>query len=848
MTTPDGRTLQVPASVARQLNVGTAEYGSQAPIGPIGPMPAPPPPPPPPPKQIGPGLAAEELAAGPQVSPPVTADVNLQPAGVDSMGNPMLAQPEASAPSAPAGADYKVAAPQKPKQTKASKQAQGAAAPAPTPIQAAQAQGDAARQQEINAVTTQADAEAAGQLMIGDAYKKRNEQLDPLFKQQAEEANLATEEQNKKLSEAEAIKKKIAGTKIDRKSDHPILSAIAIALGGIGSAYNKQDVNENPAYKAFLGALERKVAGQQADLDNLHKTYGMTKDEVQMIREKWTDRRAMTQVLIAAECDKAAKSIEEMTARTNSQTLKANGERLAAQIRERGANATLEGVKYQMDFDQKDRHHKAQIGLGYSQLKQSDRHHNDEMQFKREQLYVDFQKALAQERATKGDAAMKQMYELQKENEQKGIRNANDATMLLTPRGRAMMSEADKLDAEAKQIKASQGPLTQAQAARADMLAEKASAMRGEAQIREALRHRDPTQAGALSAKYTATQTITSLTDDIKNLYDTHDRSYFKTGPGQAAIQAKQTELLMALKNAWQLGVLSKQDTALLNQATGGDATKGWEPGNIAHLMGIGAGTDPEAFKARLDSIASGAQDIILADMNGIGYGGNRDDLFVTKHKPEFGPVSEAAAKVQAGNTPGEEAGAQENASGARKVLNRVVYSAGTSNDERVVAKENQGSAKHVGFSKDQAAGMDVLYGALKSGDPKQSGKAAEKLIKQATSPREDLSLSTLHSLRDNAPDLYNEAKSRIAPDSKVGQQIAYEDNLRKTNAQISTAKDAANRVVLQAEDNLSLGQKAIVGDGASFDELSARALKGDPQAKEVLQGVIGNRRRQGAR
>lgn len=852
--TVDGRTVKLPASVAGAMQL-----------------------PQPPAQQVAPGGPAPAELPGFQPTGAQTPPPDQKPAPQGGSSDYPSYQPTIGAtpsyaqetpPTAPPQPDFQVAAPQP-----AAKQA---APKPPTTQQKLDGAIDTQQQQiekQAQAGIDASNIEAAGHAMIGDAYARRNAEIDKLMAKRAEDANADQAATDAKMSEYTTLKDKIANTKVDREVHHPVLAAISLALGAIGQAMMGSD--KNAALDVLWKTIDRRVEGQMSDIEKMKSIAGMTKEEVASLREKASNRLAMHNMLIAGESDRAAKQVEEMVARTQSETVRANGTALAAQLRERGAVAVQNAAQAQLQHDQRERFQKQDMGYKYASLKQNQNQFDADMQFKREKEYLDFNRALAAERAKGGEASAKAMMEMQKDNETRGIRNILNATPLLTPKGRAMLAEADKLSAEAAGLKVA-GAVSPQAATRAQMLEDKASALRGEANVKEVLRHRDPTQAGRLTDLYTNTQSMTNLVDEIKGLYDKDGRAYIRTGPGQAALQEKQTALLMAMKNAWQLGVLSKQDTALLNQATGGDATKAWEWGNISHVLGLDMGTDPEAFKARLDSIISTAQEKTVLDLNGIGYGGKKDVLFVRKYDPklEDDPSVKATGEALADATPGERAADERSKGPARKALDRVFYRAGTSNEEAAQAAENSGSPRYLGLSTKQGDRFETLVRTYKTGDAKAKARAEQGLTEMVTTNREDLTLATMNNLREHAPDLYqkilptlpaaedttkevaNPARDmrRLTGDktglpestgkANVRARLEEADAMRKRATDMTNARGAAADAVLQSSDLNALVQTATqLGDNAALAEIGRRAAAGDPEAKKALPIVIRERR-----
>lgn len=857
--TVGGRTVKLPRSVAGAMQLPETPQPQQ--VAPGGPAPA----------EL-PGFNPTGVQATPSDQQPAPQGGSSDyPSYQPTIGaTPSYAQE--TPPTAAPQPDFQVAAPQPAKPA-----AKTPAPKAPTTQQKLDGAVNEQQRQIENQAQAGIDAsniEAAGHAMVGEAYAKRNAELDKLYAKRAEDANADQAAADAKLNEYTTLKDKIANAKVDREVHHPVLAAISLALGAIGQAMTGGD--KNVALDVLWKTIDRRVEGQMADIEKMKSVAGMTKEEIANLREKASNRIAMHNMLIAGESDRAAKQVEEMVARTQSDVVRANGMNLAAQLRERGAVAVQTAAQAQLQYDQREKFQKQEMGYKYASLSENKRQFNEDLQFKREKEYLDYNRALAAERAKSGDAGMKAMMELQKDNETRGIRNVNDGSPILTAKGRAMLAEADKLSAEAAGLKVA-GAVSPQAATRAQMLEDKASQIRGEANVKEVLRHRDPTQAGASSKLYATTQSIVSLTDDIKNLYDTHGRAYFETVPGQAAIQEKQTALLMALKNAWQLGVLSKQDATLLNQATGGDTTKAWEWGNIAHVLNIPAGTDPEAFKARLDAISSEARDATLLDLNSIGYGGKADDLFIRKHDPGLkkDPSVKAAGEGLADATPGELAADERSKGGARKVVDRVLYRAGQTNEEAAKSAEMGGSARYRGLSEKQGDRFETLIRAYKTGDAKSKARAEQGLEEWALNKREDLSFSTMTNLRDHAPDLYQKmlAKLPAAEDTTKevkptpGQQLGAmagekqalpsvtgkanvrarleeADATRKRATDMSNARGAAVDAVLQATDLGALVQTATeLGDNAALAEIGRRAAAGDLEAKKALPLVIQGRR-----
>lgn len=857
VSTPDGRTLKLPRSVASALQgVATRQDIGQGPTPPITtPMTAPPAAPVPMPTTENPPQQGE---AGTFNGDMTATDVTLPPQPV----------PDGVVQNSP---DYKLAGKALPQayqkaQGDASKplpKPQATKAPAPvsptdklrqTGIGGALEQATNATNDQATAAVDAANIEAAGQIIIADEYKKRNAELLEAEAARQKAAEEGLREQEVKTAQIVAMRDKIANTKIDRSADHPILAAIGVALAGLGSAMKKESTN--PGLEIFWKAIDRKVAGQMDDLEQQGKVLGFAREDLATLKDNISNRLAQHNVLVAGVANKAARHIEEVVARTNSDVLKANGAKMAAEIRTRAADLTMTAVQAQMGHDQREKFQKQEMGYKYASLAENKRQHNDDMQFKREQLYADTMKAIAAEQAKGGAEAAKAYVEQRNKVEGRGIKNIATNDYLLTNKGKAMMSEADKLEAQAEALTA-KGVLDPNAQSRVQMMKDKAAILRDNARVQEAVVGRDPTQAGRIGSQYAAAQKVTDLAAEIQELYDKSEngRRYFETGPGHAAIQAKTTELTMALKNAWALGVLSKQDTMLVENATGGDPTKGWDAGNVAHTLGLSLGTDPEAFKARLDSIAkgvrSGTYDEIKANSN---YDGKTpEELFRIKEKPTDTDVNKAVRTIEQERTPGEKTSEIENESAATTVANRVRYNVfSSSKDDRREAAENSGSWTHPGLSPAQGEALDTMLTKYRAGG-KEGKQAAEQLALLAKSKRTDVAVATMRAIQETDPELYIKIRKTV-PDAvekqlSIGEQAEaakakMQPTIKGVDTGANVASSLANAEVLVKTPTMDLAKQAIIGRADSFNELSRRAGAGDEEARNALAGVIKLRER----
>lgn len=820
--TPDGRTLKIPSSVAAMLHL---------------PPPAPPP------------AVTDELAGAPGAPQP--APLEPLPLAPDAISAAAPATPAPPAPLPPPQPDV-AAQDTSPK---------GARVPAETPPPAPMGAAPATPQGAVNEVRSAtdqqaaagihaADTAAAGQVALANAMEERNKQLDPLFVKRQQDAEAGIQATAAKNAELESMRKTFANKKIDRSVDHPILAAISLALSGLGSAMKKEGTN--PALDILWKAIDRKVAGQMADLEKMGTTIGYTREEAARLEKATGDKLARNNLLIATEGEKAARQFEAIAARTSSETIKAEALQNAAAMREKAAGITLAAVQNQRDADERAKEFKQELGFKNKALgsenwrfsqgqKQQWAIHGDEMQIQREKMAFDASKADQALRAS-GDAAAQKAYQEQKDKVDKnGVKLLTTNDYLLTNKGKQMMSQADAFEAKAKEIE-DKGVSTQPQSLTAQAYRDKAAILRDHARVEGTALYRGPEQAAKLGEQYAAAQRVTRLSDEINTLYDANGRSYLETTEGQAALQAKRTSLAMAIKTAWELGVLSKLDMGKVEEAIGKDPTKGWDSGNVMHAIGLGAGERPENFKARMGALVDDMQ-ADTADKLRAGTswdGKDPEELFRNKKKIEPNDTTKAISAIERGKTPMEEAASRRGASTARNVVGATFYPLSGTPESQAKALEQSGSLKYPGLSKDQGDAFETALQASKKGG-KAGTEAQALLIDSAVKSRPEVALPLMQNLRDNSPEMYNKALAKLPANSPVREQLA----IKPPAQDDSVASAVAKSVVMQQTPVTALYQQAIVEgrQGPALKELATRAQAGDKDAQNAVDAYTKNYR-----
>lgn len=839
-----GRLMRLPASVAAQLSLPpppTQSVGinEQTIGGAIGNPTLPPPPPPP--KKIGPIPGSEmETRAESTAQAPLPQDMPNSVLGPESPVNP---DPNATSPS---GGDYIAGSgPAVAKDMKARASEKASAPPSQKADPLAGGYGGAYedqlranRMQQETAINT-ADAQARGQEAAAGVLGDRNREIDKLFADREKQAQADLADIQKRVASYDAAAKKYADTKVDRKVDHPVMAAVGILMSAIGMGMMGKGDQENPAVKALYQAIDRKVAGQMADLEQKGKVLGFQKEAIENMRVQAKDQLAFKNLMIAGESERAARYMEELAAKTQSDVIRAQALEGAAGLRARAADLKMAAVDKQTDSNHKERdrsqrdmENKRNVGLGYANLKENRRQFDDTLKDKKEER--DKQLAVAMMEADKaGDKVRAELFgKAAQENNEKGLGDKN-GDYLLQPEGKKIFAEADKLEKKADEV-AKKNP------AAADTMRLKARQMRTEVLTDSANGvFRLPSGEAKMKfvEKISSMQKVNDLVKDIKDLYATEGKSFHKTTAGQQVISSKYVALLMAEKNIDQLGVLSKTDVALMVQKLGADPTK-WDASQAASFLTDEIiGKDPDGFIKVLDGRVGDVKKDMSKQLRTAGFRGNPTELFddsdnlptETEAGKEYkniykdksvndqntGASRDAYREADQGKLYSTSS-VKQNVKDTGAVLKQFVQRGVFGGDDQN-AIDNQSEFPGSALTKDAAASADRLIALAKTGN-----EDAKKLLLQGANNKNkpDHAGAIQHRLREQLPDLYNQTeagKQRVPELPMIGGQVVPIENLAS----------------------------AATIDDASFKQLSRLAAK-DAYAQKLLKGVIDYKTKQG--
>lgn len=402
VTTPDGRRLTVPSQLA-------AQFPGLQPVQPTAPQ------------QLGPSLGG--TVPGPlQPLPEVVGSPGqLAPPAPGPIAAPDQPAPTITSPPPPSPVTSPVQTPQ--------------LGPTGTPrpltdaelatrgVSAGLQQSDAALEEKrraVDAISAQQQDEAKRQAAI---QEEANQKSQAALEKAAADADKTQADLDKMMADRNTAVQKIADTKIDRESDHPVLAGIGLVLGALGTAMNNRSAalsaaflgqaaptpQQNPAIAAFYQAIDRKVAAQMDSIAKGRLDVAAMGQQIDLKQQLATNRAGVANTLRAAALEQANRNIEALKTRLGGDAAKANATSLQADISMKQATLSNEAaqqakVNLQAENDRKDRllQHRETLGVQYATLGEHRRHNIAEEQIQQQQRDTEALKAL---RAGKSDEA-----------------------------------------------------------------------------------------------------------------------------------------------------------------------------------------------------------------------------------------------------------------------------------------------------------------------------------------------------------------------------------------------------------------------------------------------------------
>lgn len=698
--TPDGRTLNLPSEVAAMFP-GLQPAAIAAPPGggagpelpPGGPGPAPAGGPLPLPAGGAPAWGPADTAALATQTPPpdaATAPVTT-PAQVPQAGP--RAQPQAGPVTEPGpeqGTQKVAPAPPMTKEQLA-QQAYGAGLEG-------ESQAINARQ-AANTAAAKVDADTATQQ--GEALAARDAETHRIVGERAMAAQENQQRLDAMINERDLYAKKIADTKIDRSIDHPILAAIGLALGTIGGAMQQKQFGggfHNAALDTLMAQIDRKVAGQMADLDKQRASLAQMNVNIGERRSLNRDRLDEIDARKDAAIQQAKLDVETIATKQKSPAAMAAAGQINAGLeaeRQKLRESYGERAQAQLNTEAARKQQAAEAAASRAvQIRGQDltyQAHREQLEATEREKMAQVAAQLLKEGKDKDAAKAKAVAE-------HGIFDPRTGRPMLSVDGQAKLARADRVEAEARQQKdpavaarlrqvaaelRQSAQLNDAVVAPSKEAAEKlrpqvSAAQNATDEIGSAIRslETDPsafnreqwagiaTRLGNLANVYQKTIgeriSVRAFEQTMKHILEFDPDSYFD----RVASQNRALESLKTLKNI----VATDVKTTL---AADGIQTD-WRP--------IAQGEDSTSF----DVADKTAQELGAAENGGVlARAGARILTAGTKSYDDFGFQQQAEERASA--RPGSEGGLPPNATTRIKMLAQAADAAGDADHQKII-------------------------------------------------------------------------------------------------------------------------------------------------------------------
>jgi hypothetical protein len=717
---------------------------------------------------------------------------------------------------------------------------------------------------QIRAEAGVGEAEGAQQDAMAEARTQAQETIKAQQIALEKSIQRTAEIYQEKTAAVQAAEKEVDSFKVDpqrfwkdRGTARKIGFWISAALAGLGEAL--QGKSGNPVLGMLDEAIKQDISLQMDQRDSLRKKAGRMAGERDALERFSNNRIAQEQYLLGQAYTMAAREVENAGSQHAGEVTRAKSLAAATELKTKAAGAFTHAAEVATnDARQReqnamtDRHHRAQIGLGYSNLNAENFRHAERIALERDKVKEETAIALANASGKDGESMMK----LEKDNEERVLFDPATGRRILKPEGRAMVQEADRLDALAEEAKDPQ---------QAAQLVERAKELRGQAEILHPVRVASD-RARATNESISAFQSAIGITDEIRGLRKKHGAKWLATQEGDQAMQSLSMSLSMMLKQGFQMGALDKGSIMASLQMQGGDPTK-VTAGDISKWLGA-QGTDKP-----LETLANTLERAGHNTLGSVGVKGSGDSSVFKFRRMVEGtrPELDKRLGLLKGKTPGEfDAGmspaARAQIEGKTPEERRELAARGATAPTigggagRELRDRPSDSSKYSGLSAEQETAMDrMLEDAKKTTDGVSDPVARRKIradvaearkaiVEAATSDwktREGASIAMLTALSKEAPDLYKEALTKIptgtlATWAQGGDTAADEVLTSLPKDRLSTAAQnyLQNRpsapISVEINDD-TLRRLASKGDEKSVDILATRAAKQNPD----LEGVI---------
>lgn len=294
--------------------------------------------------------------------------------------------------------------------------------------------------EEHSAVQKQGEALANQATAVGNTMAAANDYADKLLQQRQQTAEENARALQAKQDEYLRNAKAVADTRIDRSMDHPVLTALSAALIGLGQTLNRDPIN---AMKPVYDALERKAAGQMADLDQRRQALGVQREAIGMQAQMGKDRLEQMDTFRLGAIESAKRRIEQIKQQTTSDIVRANSDIALGQLTQKQGQILGGAVQREQQRREAEAARAQTLQMHRESLGMQYRIHSETIAAQREEKAA----ALAERLLEKGDATAAAKAKLLGEQ---AIVDPSTGEYMLTPAGQAKMQQADAYEAQAR--------------------------------------------------------------------------------------------------------------------------------------------------------------------------------------------------------------------------------------------------------------------------------------------------------------------------------------------------------------------------------------------------------------
>jgi hypothetical protein len=307
-------------------------------------------------------------------------------------------------------------------------------------LEAAKAEADAASAEHRAKATALEAGIAEQQRMQAELDKSQNERRAVAEDKQRTVDALAKQAEDYKFDHGRFWSNSSTGQKIGW--------LVSVALSGIGDAFNHVN-RPNPVLEMLQQRIKQDVDEQFAARDQLRQKAANAEHSLDRYNTLTKDIAAQKSAAMGQAQILVGKQMELAALKQADPQLQAAGMAKAAAFKQAGYNSLQEAQQRAVDNKFKEQQlslSRGQLGLGYAQLNQSARFHQDELDEKKREFDLRLAEAAEKARAA-GDEKSAKLAEAQAKD---GIYDARTARPLVQPEGKPLLDQADKLDLAAE--------------------------------------------------------------------------------------------------------------------------------------------------------------------------------------------------------------------------------------------------------------------------------------------------------------------------------------------------------------------------------------------------------------